>query len=126
MRALHVSDSSSCIFPALTSETSFELFDANVEAVKATSKKWKETAEASRPLYEANQLILATNSHLAASAALLRVRRRWISGDFKTDAGPDATLWVKASWDALRLIPSRSAGGPTVGIGLDGLASRPG
>eukprot|EP00918_Siedleckia_nematoides_P079011 GHVU01173008.1.p1 GENE.GHVU01173008.1~~GHVU01173008.1.p1 ORF type:complete len:374 (+),score=35.36 GHVU01173008.1:998-2119(+) len=103
MKALQVSDSSSCIFPALTTDTSFELFQANVEAVKVTSKKWP-TTEAAQPLFEANQLILATNSHLAASAALIRVRRRWLNGEFQTGTAQNPTEWVKASWEALRLI----------------------
>eukprot|EP00918_Siedleckia_nematoides_P003746 GHVU01008365.1.p1 GENE.GHVU01008365.1~~GHVU01008365.1.p1 ORF type:complete len:364 (-),score=44.47 GHVU01008365.1:516-1607(-) len=99
------SDSSSCIFPALKASTSFELFEANVDAVKATNKKWLALIPTKQAEFEAQQLILATNCHLPASAALLRVRRRWKANEFVNEQNqPDALKWVEASWAALKLV----------------------
>eukprot|EP00918_Siedleckia_nematoides_P021546 GHVU01046405.1.p1 GENE.GHVU01046405.1~~GHVU01046405.1.p1 ORF type:complete len:180 (-),score=16.85 GHVU01046405.1:365-904(-) len=98
-------DSPSCIFPALKSGTSFELFEANVDAVKTTNKKWPNVPEEARAEYEAQQLVLATNGHLPASAALLRVRRKWKNREFVNAAGqPDPQKWVAESWNALKLV----------------------
>eukprot|EP00918_Siedleckia_nematoides_P052332 GHVU01114395.1.p1 GENE.GHVU01114395.1~~GHVU01114395.1.p1 ORF type:complete len:237 (+),score=23.77 GHVU01114395.1:576-1286(+) len=97
-----VKDSTSCIFPALLPTTPYELFQANVAAVKVTSKKWKETPAEAREEYEAFQLILATNSHGPASGALLRVYRQWNERAFLTsDGNPDPGAWCQESWRAL-------------------------
>eukprot|EP00918_Siedleckia_nematoides_P076941 GHVU01168167.1.p1 GENE.GHVU01168167.1~~GHVU01168167.1.p1 ORF type:complete len:362 (+),score=26.90 GHVU01168167.1:415-1500(+) len=98
-------ESSSCIFPALKADTSFELFEANIDTVKTTNKKWTAAPENQQDEYEAQQLVLAANGHLPASAALLRVRRRWKNKEFVgADGQLDSHQWVEASWAALKLV----------------------
>eukprot|EP00918_Siedleckia_nematoides_P018364 GHVU01039262.1.p1 GENE.GHVU01039262.1~~GHVU01039262.1.p1 ORF type:complete len:342 (+),score=28.50 GHVU01039262.1:738-1763(+) len=96
-------DTSSCIFPLLTPSTPFELFCANVEAAKVTNKKFRDLPPDQKSEFEAFQLILATNSHPSASAALIRVYRQWQQGAFKGAApeSKDAAAWCLASWEAL-------------------------
>eukprot|EP00918_Siedleckia_nematoides_P047559 GHVU01104151.1.p2 GENE.GHVU01104151.1~~GHVU01104151.1.p2 ORF type:complete len:366 (-),score=35.14 GHVU01104151.1:1755-2852(-) len=98
-------DSNSCIFPALGPSTPFELFRANVAAVKATSKKWREVSETSRDEFEAFQLVLATNGHPHASAAIVRVYRNWEAKEYiQEDGSLAAAAWLAASWEALRRV----------------------
>eukprot|EP00918_Siedleckia_nematoides_P107352 GHVU01234108.1.p1 GENE.GHVU01234108.1~~GHVU01234108.1.p1 ORF type:complete len:366 (-),score=24.22 GHVU01234108.1:86-1183(-) len=98
-----IKESSSCIFPALTPSTPFELFCANVEAAKRTNKKFRDLAVDQQHEFEAFQLILATNSHPSASAAIVRVYRQWQEGFFKAQGqlASDPAAWCKASWEAL-------------------------
>eukprot|EP00918_Siedleckia_nematoides_P091357 GHVU01200712.1.p1 GENE.GHVU01200712.1~~GHVU01200712.1.p1 ORF type:complete len:333 (+),score=28.63 GHVU01200712.1:411-1409(+) len=95
----------SCILPVLTEGSSFELFQANVEAVKKTSKRWREVLPEDKDDFEANQLILATSAHPLASAVILAVWRRYTRKEFVDAAGlQDPSKWCAASWEALRQV----------------------